>query len=126
MSKEIISVSGLTKSFGGNVAVDGISFTVGEGSVTGLLGGNGAGKTTTISMLLGLLIPTGGSISILGVDMIRHRYRALPSIHIIVKNGNVRLEGVVANEMDKNISGIRANGVPGAFSVENDLKVEGK
>jgi len=81
MSKEIISVSGLTKSFGGNVAVDGISFTVGEGSVTGLLGGNGAGKTTTISMLLGLLIPTGGSISILGVDMIRHRYRALPSMN---------------------------------------------
>jgi len=56
----------------------------------------------------------------------RYGYRALPSIHIIVKNGHVRLEGVVANEMDRNIAGLRANGVPGAFSVENDLKVEGK
>ena len=56
----------------------------------------------------------------------RYGYRALPSIHIIVKNGHVRLEGAVANAMDKNIAGIRANGVPDAFSVENDLKVEGK
>jgi hyperosmotically inducible periplasmic protein len=56
----------------------------------------------------------------------RYGYRALPSIHIIVKNGNIRLEGVVANEMDRNVCGIRANGVPGAFRVDNDLKVEGK
>lgn len=56
----------------------------------------------------------------------RYGFRALPSIHIIVKNGNIRLEGVVANEMDRNIAGIRANGVHGAFSVDNQLKVEGK
>lgn len=56
----------------------------------------------------------------------RYGYRALPSIHIIVRNGQVRLEGVVANSGDKNIAGIRANGVSGAFSVTNDLKVEGK
>jgi hyperosmotically inducible periplasmic protein len=56
----------------------------------------------------------------------RYGFQALPSIHIIVKNGHVRLEGVVANEGDKNIAGIRANAVPGAFSVENGLRVEGK
>jgi len=56
----------------------------------------------------------------------RYGYRALPSIHIIVKNGNVRLEGVVANEMDKNLINIRANSVPGVFHVTNDLRVEGK
>jgi hyperosmotically inducible periplasmic protein len=56
----------------------------------------------------------------------RYGFRALPSIHILVKNGHLRLEGVVANEGDKNIAGIRANGVHGAFSVENDLKVESK
>jgi hyperosmotically inducible protein len=56
----------------------------------------------------------------------RYGFQSLPSIHIIVKNGHVRLEGVVANEGDKNIAGIRANAVPGAFSVENDLRVEGK
>ena len=43
-----------------------------------------------------------------------------------MKNGNVRLEGVVANEFDKNLANIRANGVAGAFKVENDLLVEGK
>ena len=56
----------------------------------------------------------------------RYGFQALPSIHIIVKNGDVRLEGVVANEMDRNVAGIRANGVPGAFHVTNDLKVESK
>ncbi|HWE48613.1 MAG TPA: BON domain-containing protein [Bryobacteraceae bacterium] len=55
----------------------------------------------------------------------RYGYSAVPSIHIIVKNGDVRLEGVVSNEMDRNLIGIRANGVPGVFKVENDLRVEG-
>src|SRR5215472_9919626 len=45
----------------------------------------------------------------------RYGFRALPSIHIIVKNGHIILEGVVANQGDKNLIGIRANGVPGAF-----------
>ena len=54
----------------------------------------------------------------------RYGYRSLPSIHIIVKNGHVTLEGVVANQGDKNLIGIRANGVPNVFSVTNDLVVE--
>jgi hyperosmotically inducible protein len=57
---------------------------------------------------------------------IRYGFQAVPSIHILVKNGNVRLEGVVANETDRNVAGIRANGVSGAFKVENELRVEGK
>jgi len=52
--------------------------------------------------------------------------RAVPPIHIIVENGNVTLEGIVANEMQKNIAGIQANGVHGVFSVKNNLRVEGK
>lgn len=56
----------------------------------------------------------------------RYGFQALPSIHIIVKNGNVRLEGVVANEMDRSVAYIRANAVSGVFKVENDLKIEGK
>jgi hyperosmotically inducible protein len=55
----------------------------------------------------------------------RYGFRALPSIHIIVKNGHVTLEGVVANQGDKNIVNIRANSVPNVFSVTNDLQVEG-
>ena len=54
----------------------------------------------------------------------RYGYRALPSVHIIVKNGNITLEGVVANEADKNLIGIRANGVHNAFQVTNNLVVE--
>ncbi|HEV3330777.1 MAG TPA: BON domain-containing protein [Bryobacteraceae bacterium] len=54
----------------------------------------------------------------------RYGFRALPSIHILVKNGHVTLEGVVANQMDKNVVGIRANGVSGVFSVDNRLAVE--
>jgi osmotically-inducible protein OsmY len=56
----------------------------------------------------------------------RYGFRALPSIHIIVDNGHVILEGVVANEMDKNLCNLRANGVPNVFSVTNELQVEGK
>lgn len=54
----------------------------------------------------------------------RYALRAVPPIHIIVKNGNVRLEGVVATEADKNLAGIQAKGVPGVFSVTNNLRVE--
>jgi ABC-2 type transport system ATP-binding protein len=50
-------------------AVDGISFQVARGSITGLLGGNGAGKTTTIAMIMGLVLPTSGRINVLGVSM---------------------------------------------------------
>ena len=54
----------------------------------------------------------------------RYAMGAIPSIHIIVENGHVTLVGVVGNEMDKNLAGVRANGVPGVFSVTNDLQVE--
>jgi hyperosmotically inducible protein len=54
----------------------------------------------------------------------RYGFQAMPSIHIIVKNGNVDLEGVVNNEGDKNIAGIQANSVSGVFSVTNNLRVE--
>lgn len=54
----------------------------------------------------------------------RYALGAVPPIHIIVKNGNVTLVGVVSGEMDKNVAGIAANGVPGVFKVTNDLAVE--
>ena len=54
----------------------------------------------------------------------RYSLLAVPSIHIIVKNGNVTLVGVAANEGDRNIANIAANGVSGVFSVKNELTVE--
>jgi ABC-2 type transport system ATP-binding protein len=76
-----IDVRHLRKVYGEIVAVDDLTFTVPRGAVLGLLGGNGAGKTTTISMLLGLLEPTAGEISILGIDMKRNRFAALPRMN---------------------------------------------
>ena len=54
----------------------------------------------------------------------RYALQPIPPIHIIVKGGHVTLEGVVVNEMDKNIANLRANSVPGVFSVTNNLQVE--
>jgi len=54
----------------------------------------------------------------------QYQLRAVPPIHIIVKNGHITLEGVVARAMDKQIAGVQANSVPGAFSVTNNLVVE--
>ena len=74
---DAIRVSGLTKRYGATLPVDDIAFTTARGATIGLLGGNGAGKTTTIAMLMGLLIPTAGSITVLGHDMARDRFAAL-------------------------------------------------
>ena len=57
-----------------------------------------------------------------GLD--RYAMRAVPSIHIIVRNGNVFLEGAAATEMDKNLASVKANGVSGVFSVTNHLRVD--
>ena len=76
-----IAVEDLTKQFDETAAVNGLSFTVDSGSITALLGGNGAGKTTTLSMILGILVPTSGRVSVLGIDMLRDRHRALPRMN---------------------------------------------
>jgi ABC-2 type transport system ATP-binding protein len=76
-----IVVGELRKSYGKVEAVKGISFVVRAGTTTALLGGNGAGKTTTLSMLLGVLTPTAGSISVLNCDMLRDRYQVLPRMN---------------------------------------------
>lgn len=73
----VLAVRDLVKRYRTVVAVDGIGFSVARGATVGLLGGNGAGKTTTIAMIMGLVLPTSGSISVLGADMIRHRHRVL-------------------------------------------------
>ena len=76
-----VAVSNLSKHYGDIVAVDGISFTIGPGTICALLGANGAGKTTTIAMLLGLVVPSGGDIVIFGDDILADRYRVLPRMN---------------------------------------------
>jgi ABC-type multidrug transport system ATPase subunit len=62
----LVEVSGLTKRYGGTLAVDGVDLTVLPGEVYGFLGPNGAGKTTTLRILTGLIAPTSGSVRVLG------------------------------------------------------------
>ena len=68
VKKFAIEVNDLTKKFGEFTAVDHVNFSVNEGEIFGWLGPNGAGKTTTIRMLLGLMKPTSGHMSVLGFD----------------------------------------------------------
>jgi ABC-2 type transport system ATP-binding protein len=75
--KPILQTHALTKVFRGVSAVDDLAFSLEKSSITALLGGNGAGKTTTLSMLLGLLRPTSGSIYLFGQDFIKNRFTVL-------------------------------------------------
>lgn len=77
----ILEIKNLHKMYGSLKAVDDISFSVAAGEILGLLGPNGAGKTSTISMVLGLLLPDGGSIKIFGKDLHAHREEALRKVN---------------------------------------------
>ncbi|HEX4354164.1 MAG TPA: ABC transporter ATP-binding protein [Polyangiales bacterium] len=77
MPTQALQIDHLVKRYAKIVAVDDISFAVARGEIVGLLGPNGAGKTSTISMILGLLEPTAGSIAIEGVDLAHDRATAL-------------------------------------------------
>jgi len=81
VDEPVIKAVAVTKRYDSVLAVDGVDFAVARGVTAALLGGNGAGKTTTLSMLLGLLVPTSGSVEVLGVDMVRRRYDALPRMN---------------------------------------------
>jgi len=76
-----IVVADLKKSYGKVEAVKGISFSVRRGTTTALLGGNGAGKTTTLSMLLGVLTPTAGRVTVLGAEMPSQRHSVRPRLN---------------------------------------------
>lgn len=66
----MLEIKNLTKKFGDKVAVDNIDLSVKSGEIYGFLGPNGAGKTTTIKMIVGMLMPDGGSINVDGIDAI--------------------------------------------------------
>ena len=71
----IIETKGLTRKFGDFTAVDDLSIAVAPGSIFAFLGANGSGKSTTIRMLIGVLTPTSGAITVDGVDVIKHPRR---------------------------------------------------
>ena len=102
-SEPVLVVERLRREFGGTVAVNDLSFSVMPGEILGLLGLNGAGKTTTINMVLGVLVPTSGTITIKGFNVASQRSRALAST---------------------NFSAVYAP-LPGNLTVEQNLRIFG-
>ncbi|MBX9815049.1 MAG: hypothetical protein A4S12_09325 [Proteobacteria bacterium SG_bin5] len=81
-----IETLGLSKGFGGRLAVEGVSLRVPMGSIYGFLGPNGAGKTTTMRLLLGLLRADAGQVRLLGVDLAADRIAALRGVGAFVES----------------------------------------
>jgi ABC-2 type transport system ATP-binding protein len=77
MSDTVLGVASLCKTYAHVTAVEQVSFAVNRSEIVGLLGPNGAGKTTTINMILGVLAPTSGTITIAGIDIAKRRSQAL-------------------------------------------------
>ncbi len=84
-----IVVEGLTKRYGDNLALDGVSFEVERGEVFGYLGPNGAGKSTTINIISGLIEPTGGTAVIDGLDLRRERVEIKRKIGVVPEASNL-------------------------------------
>ena len=82
----MIKVENVTKKYGSFVAVDNISFEIGEGEIIGFLGPNGAGKTTTMSMITGFIEPTEGKIEIDGYDISKKAKKAKREIGYMPEN----------------------------------------
>ena len=83
MNKETIIVDGLTKQFKNILAVNNISFKIGKGKIIGLLGPNGCGKSTTIGMMLGLIKPSSGTVTINGQNIEQNRTDLLEKMNFI-------------------------------------------
>ena len=83
MSKPIIETKELSKIYGDVRAVDRLNLTVDEGEIFGLLGPNGAGKTTTIILLLGLSVPTAGTATVVGHDIVRESKEVRRSVGLL-------------------------------------------
>ena len=68
----LLETKGLVKKYGGRTVVDGVSISVGQRSIVGLLGRNGAGKTTSFRMCIGMIVPDGGAVSFEGSDVTKY------------------------------------------------------
>jgi ABC-2 type transport system ATP-binding protein len=82
----MLEIRNLSKSFGGKPALDDFSFHVGKGEIHGLLGHNGAGKSTTLGIILGMVMPDSGDVSIGGVSVLRNRSTALRQVGAIFES----------------------------------------
>ena len=96
----MIEVQALTRYYGKNLAVDGVSFTIGSGEIVGLLGHNGAGKTTIMRMLSGYLEPSGGSIDIDGAALATNAHQIQQQLGYLPENLPVYPDMMVADYLE--------------------------
>ncbi|MDX9895194.1 MAG: ATP-binding cassette domain-containing protein [Desulfofustis sp.] len=96
----MIQVDSITRAYGDFLAVDQVSFAISPGEIVGLLGHNGAGKTTVMKMMTGFLEPTGGTITIDGLDVIRNRREVQQLIGYLPENCPVYPDMTVIDYLD--------------------------
>jgi ABC-2 type transport system ATP-binding protein len=96
----MIKVDNLTRAYGGFLAVDQVSFEIGQGEIVGLLGHNGAGKTTIMKMLTAYLEPTSGTVEIDGLPIGSHRREVLSEIGYLPENCPIYPEMTVIDHLD--------------------------
>jgi ABC-2 type transport system ATP-binding protein len=107
----MISLQNLTKSFGAQVAVDGLTLEIPAGQIVGFLGPNGAGKSTTLKMLTGMLAPTAGTATVCGFDLLRDPIEVKRNTGFVPESGAVfeSLTGLEYLEMVAALYGIPAH-----------------
>src|SRR5262245_55637857 len=81
----VLTTQNLTKKYGARTVVNNLNLTIHKGDIFGFLGPNGAGKTTSIRMILGLITPTAGNVTILGQDLRQHRSHVLPRVGALIE-----------------------------------------
>jgi lipooligosaccharide transport system ATP-binding protein len=95
----VLSAQNLRKSYAGQAVVDGISISLNKGECFGLLGPNGAGKTTTLRLMLGLIEPDGGNLSMLGHAIPRHAREARLRVGVVPQVDNLDPDFTVAENL---------------------------
>lgn len=96
-NKPLVQLEGIVKYYGDRLALDNISFEVGEGEILGFLGPNGAGKTTTMRIITGYMPPTRGSVKICGIDMLENPIEAKKHIGYLPENPPVYTDMTVVS-----------------------------
>ena len=124
--KEAIKIQQLTKYYGKLRAVEDVSFSVGQGTVFGLLGANGAGKTTTIECVLGTKKADGGQISILGMDPLADRKRLFQKVSVQFQESSYQEQISVAELCRVTASLYRQPAAPGELLGQFGILDKGK
>ena len=122
MSQYVIETKGLTKQYGSQKSVSDLNLHVQQGRIYGLLGRNGAGKTTTMKMLLGLVQPTAGSVSIWGKPLRQNERKLLPRIGSLIESPGF-YPNLTATENLRIFAALR--GVPSRNAIQNALELVG-